>query len=244
LKNVREAKKRFSEALLELARSRDLYKVFDDFLDFSLLLLRWWDRKPEYFGKLESTYRSQREMEMLNQAYFSMVIVANNRGELFNDPFIDFYEGYLVKKDSGQFFTPQCISDLTARLLDIGSSPAQRIVYDPACGSGSTILGAARENPHLFFFAADRDLVCCKMMVISFMLNRLTGEVAWMDSLTLAHWKSWHLQNVTTEKGDILPYFSETGPGETRLLKKTIESGDEDTQKNNPLPMSELWGEE
>jgi hypothetical protein len=173
-----------------------------------------------------------------------MITIANNNGQLFNDPFVDFYEANVVKKASGQFFTPQCVSDLVARILGIEAGRNNGVIYDPTCGSGSTILGAARENPRLNFFAADRDLVCCKMMVISFMLNRLAGEVAWMDSLTLAHWKSWHLQNVTTEKGDILPYFTETGPGETRLLKEMIQSDDENTQEDNPVPMPNLRGEE
>ena len=65
------------------------------------------------------------------------------------DAFGDAYE-YLMGmyasnagKSGGEFFTPQEVSELLARLATYGKTEVNKI-YDPACGSGSLLLKAAR----------------------------------------------------------------------------------------------------
>jgi type I restriction enzyme M protein len=65
------------------------------------------------------------------------------------DTFGDAYE-YLMTmyasnagKSGGEFFTPQEVSDLLARLTLVGKTRVDR-VYDPACGSGSLLLRYAK----------------------------------------------------------------------------------------------------
>ena len=63
-----------------------------------------------------------------------------------NDTFGDTYE-FLMQmyaanagKSGGEFFTPQQVSELLARLAS-WNNPNINKVYDPACGSGSCTLG-------------------------------------------------------------------------------------------------------
>lgn len=65
------------------------------------------------------------------------------------DAFGDAYE-YLMSmyasnagKSGGEFFTPQEVSDLLTRLAVVGKTEVNK-VYDPACGSGSLLLKAAK----------------------------------------------------------------------------------------------------
>lgn len=65
------------------------------------------------------------------------------------DAFGDAYE-YLMAmyasnagKSGGEFFTPQEVSELLTRLAVLGKSAVNK-VYDPACGSGSLLLKAAK----------------------------------------------------------------------------------------------------
>ena len=65
------------------------------------------------------------------------------------DTFGDAYE-YLMGmyassagKSGGEFFTPQEVSELLARLATFGKTEINK-VYDPACGSGSLLLKSAK----------------------------------------------------------------------------------------------------
>ena len=46
-------------------------------------------------------------------------------------------------KSGGEFFTPQEVSELLTRLAVVGKTEVNK-VYDPACGSGSLLLKAAK----------------------------------------------------------------------------------------------------
>ena len=58
-------------------------------------------------------------------------------------------------KSGGEFFTPQQVSELLARLASYNNPNIQK-VYDPACGSGSLLLKFAKtigkENPNLKYY--------------------------------------------------------------------------------------------
>ena len=80
------------------------------------------------------------------------------------DAFGDAYE-YLMTmyasgagKSGGEFFTPQEVSELLARITVVGKKAVNK-VYDPACGSGSLLLKFAKvlgkDNVRLGFFGQE-----------------------------------------------------------------------------------------
>ena len=82
------------------------------------------------------------------------------------DAFGDAYE-YLMKmyasfagKSGGEFFTPQEVSKLLARITTFGKKKVKK-VYDPACGSGSLLMQVAkvvgRENVLGGFFGQEKE---------------------------------------------------------------------------------------
>jgi type I restriction enzyme M protein len=117
------------------------------------------------------------------------------------DAFGDAYE-YLMTmyassagKSGGEFFTPQEVSELLARITVVGKTTVNR-VYDPACGSGSLLLQFAkvlgRDNVRQGFFGQEINLTTYNLCRINMFLHDINFEkfdIAHGDTLTdPAHW--------------------------------------------------------
>jgi len=117
------------------------------------------------------------------------------------DAFGDTYE-YLMGmyassagKSGGEFFTPQEVSELLARITVVGKKEVNK-VYDPACGSGSLLLKFAKvlgkENVRQGFFGQEINLTTYNLCRINMYLHDINYEkfdIAHGDTLTdPAHW--------------------------------------------------------
>lgn len=70
----------------------------------------------------------------------------DNRIDLFGDAYEFLISNYAANagKSGGEFFTPQSVSKLIAKLAMQGQNKVNKI-YDPACGSGSLLLQAKKQ---------------------------------------------------------------------------------------------------
>lgn len=70
----------------------------------------------------------------------------DNHIDLFGDAYEFLISNYAANagKSGGEFFTPQCVSKLIARLALYGQDKVNKI-YDPAAGSGSLLLQAKKQ---------------------------------------------------------------------------------------------------
>ncbi|MCA0252984.1 MAG: type I restriction-modification system subunit M [Actinobacteria bacterium] len=117
------------------------------------------------------------------------------------DAFGDAYE-YLMTmyassagKSGGEFFTPQEVSELLARITVVGKKSVNK-VYDPACGSGSLLLKFAKvlgkENVRQGFFGQEINLTTYNLARINMFLHDINYEqfnIAHGDTLLdPAHW--------------------------------------------------------
>lgn len=102
-----------------------------------------------------------------------------------NDTFGDTYE-FLMQmyaseagKSGGEFFTPQQVSELLARLA-AHDNPGIQKVYDPACGSGSLLLKFAktvgRENPDLKYFGQEVNPTTYNLCRINMFLHNVNFD--------------------------------------------------------------------
>jgi type I restriction enzyme M protein len=117
------------------------------------------------------------------------------------DAFGDAYEFLMTMyasgagKSGGEFFTPQEVSELLARITVVGKSEVNK-VYDPACGSGSLLLKFAkvlgRDNVRLGFFGQEINLSTYNLCRINMFLHDVNYEqfdIAHGDTLTdPQHW--------------------------------------------------------
>ena len=58
-------------------------------------------------------------------------------------------------KKAGEFYTPQQVSKLLAKLVTVGKSKLKN-VYDPTCGSGSLLLRVAKETDVVSFYGQEK----------------------------------------------------------------------------------------
>ena len=102
-----------------------------------------------------------------------------------NDTFGDTYE-FLMQmyasgagKSGGEFFTPQQVSELLARLAS-WNNPHINKVYDPACGSGSLLLKFAKtvgkENPNLQYFGQEINPTTYNLCRINMFLHNVNYD--------------------------------------------------------------------
>ncbi|HEU0205454.1 MAG TPA: type I restriction-modification system subunit M [Pseudolysinimonas sp.] len=101
------------------------------------------------------------------------------------DAFGDAYE-YLMQmyassagKSGGEYYTPQEVSDLLARITVVGKTEVNG-VYDPACGSGSLLLRFAKvlgqENVRRGFFGQEINLSTYNLARINMFLHDIPYE--------------------------------------------------------------------
>lgn len=123
----------------------------------------------------------------------------------FNDHAIDLFGDayeYLMTmyassagKSGGEFFTPQEVSELLAKIAVVGKTQVNK-VYDPACGSGSLLLKFAkvlgRENVRQGFFGQEVNLTTFNLCRINMFLHGINYEqfdIGHGDTLTdPIHW--------------------------------------------------------
>ena len=120
------------------------------------------------------------------------------------DTFGDAYEFLMgmyagnAGKSGGEFFTPQEVSELLAKLTTIGKTKVNK-VYDPACGSGSLLLKFAKilgkENVKQGFFGQEINQTTYNLCRINMILHNIPYEnfnIACED--TLLHPQHWDEQ--------------------------------------------------
>lgn len=175
--------------MLQMAHTKDLSRVFSDFLEMTVCALQLGTAEERY---LEIIRRYEKpDVHRFSEAFAAMVIEMSGDGSGLVDTLGEFFMINISRGHNGQFFTPQPICDMMAGLVRAGGTG--RRVADCACGSGRTLLAAARYDRSLLFYGADVSRECAHMTAINLCLNNLYGEVAWMDSLSNKFYGGWQI---------------------------------------------------
>ena len=96
----------------------------------------------------------------------------------------DIYE-YFNGGRFGEFYTPQPVSKLVAKIVSIGKDKILS-VYDPTCGSGSLLMSVAKETPTINFYGQE--------------INRTTFNLSRMNMIM----HNVHYNNFNIQLGDAL----------------------------------------
>ncbi len=122
---------------------------------------------------------------------------SDNTIDLFGDAYEYLMQMYAstAGKSGGEFYTPQEVSELLARITVAGKTEVNK-VYDPACGSGSLLLKFAKvlgtDKVRQGFFGQEINLTTYNLCRINMFLHDVNYEqfdIAHGDTLTdPAHW--------------------------------------------------------
>ena len=75
-------------------------------------------------------------------------------------------------KKAGEFYTPQAVSKLLAKLVTVGKSQLKN-VYDPTCGSGSLLLRVAKETNVVKFYGQEMVGTTYNLARMNMLLHRV-----------------------------------------------------------------------
>jgi type I restriction-modification system DNA methylase subunit len=128
---------------------------------------------------------------------------------------------------SGQFFTPEPLTELMASLTMPDDLPDTALVGDPACGSGRMLIAGIRRNRFATFFGTDVDLTCVHMTALNCLVRNATSYIIHGNSLSLATHGGYHvrrspfggeLHRLTKEQTDHLIRLPFTPPDASTAL--------------------------
>jgi hypothetical protein len=196
--------------------SRSMWETFSDFLTLAYLSLsqaahkagtgRMDPAKEEEYLRI---YRSHKHPEKFPEAFAHVV----NALEVSRYDFIGTVAGELelLNQWNGQFFTPQHVCDLMARMTlgETAPDPDRRMtICEPACGAGAMVIATAtalHERQfmpwHYWITAIDVDIKMFMAAYIQLTLCGIPANVIWGNTLSLQEHR-----NETTLVGILHPY--------------------------------------
>lgn len=141
------------------------------------------------------------------------------------DAFGDAYEFLMTMyassagKSGGEFFTPQEVSELLARIAVAGKTEVNK-VYDPACGSGSLLLKFAKvlgqDKVRQGFFGQEINLTTYNLCRINMFLHDVNYEkfdIAHGDVLTdPAHWDDEPFEAIVSNPPYSIKWAGDSNP--------------------------------
>ena len=205
-------KKQIVDALLNVSMAHAPHEVFFDFVAsaaYSFANLMEYDEnrkrtREESYLAIQKKYKPEESAKFGD--ILGMMILYAEQQDGIQDILGPIYEGLgLSSKQTGQFFTPQHVADLMARLAmdaDVETSIKDRgfvKVYEPTCGAGVNLLMAAQAllkrgyNPQqvMFVDAADIDRNCVYMTYLHLTIYGIPAVVRHQDTLALTTWDRW-----------------------------------------------------
>lgn len=167
----------FRELLLSFASKYRLQNVFQDFLGMCLCAFcinpltgksYYEDEYLMYIQKYDAAHQKLFP-ELLALLVLEMENSVSNG--ISKDVLGEVYQELFYQARSGQFFTPEHITDMMANISGQTTDETLSII-DPCCGSGRMLLSSAKVmGKHHRFFGIDIDLVCVQMTAINLFLN-------------------------------------------------------------------------
>lgn len=106
---------------------------------------------------------------------------SDNTIDLFGDAYEYLIQMYAANagKSGGEFYTPQEVSELLARITVVGKTEVNK-VYDPACGSGSLLLKFAKvlgpDKVRQGFYGQEKELTTYNLCRINMFLHDVNYE--------------------------------------------------------------------
>jgi type I restriction enzyme M protein len=199
------------EASAQGSASEDDFKgLFDDF-----------DVNSNKLGATVAK-RNERLLKLMNGvAEMQLGDYQDNTIDAFGDAYEFLMSMYASNagKSGGEFFTPQEVSELLARIAVLGKTEVNK-VYDPACGSGSLLLKFAKilgkENVRQGFFGQEINLTTYNLCRINMFLHDIDYDkfdIALGDTLTEPqHWDDEPFEAIVSNPPYSIKWDGDTNP--------------------------------
>jgi hypothetical protein len=161
-------------------------QVFEDLLHMGVCALSGGRMEEQYLAAVQKHTKGLKGMrgcDSIVQAFGTLVaIMERTRSDILGDIF----QGAITYGEGGQYFTPESLCELMARItLEAADGTAAECmtIADPCCGSGRLLLAAANVRPDCELVGQDIDLRCVRMTALNLALHNRYAHVIWGNSL-------------------------------------------------------------
>ena len=176
-KNDEDLNETLSKAFHNIEQSAKGYKSEDDFHG----LFKDIDVNSDKLGSTVAE-RNERLVKLMNAiGELKLGKFEDNTIDAFGDAYEYLMTMYASKagKSGGEFFTPQEVSELLARITVVGKTSVNK-VYDPAAGSGSLLLKFAKvlgkDNVRQGFYGQESNITTYNLCRINMFLHDINYE--------------------------------------------------------------------
>ncbi|SEW20883.1 type I restriction enzyme M protein [Chitinophaga sp. YR573] len=196
----------FIKIFNSLGRYQDIAEAFEVFLDHCLLPQKKGVLPQEIEECMKKIHHP--EGEFLFMELKNILIDVKAKKDCY-DLLGDFFMDSISRGHNGQFFTPDEIGNILARINIPQDAKLGEKVLDPACGSGRLLMAAHRRCRHLLLFGADTSRICCKMALLNMLMYGMIGEISHMNSLSNEFFEAYIIY-VEQEGHLLIPYYIHT----------------------------------
>lgn len=190
---------RMAQHLDQISRKHDKNTLFADFLTVALccyhtvnIKSRLQEKDPDNEERYATVINKYDQEDQNTLPKILAEYQLHLRVNPYTDPLGEYYQQNIPNGKMGQYFTPNPICNLMTQLQGKETKENQT-VYDPACGSGRTLLNFAKDHPKNLFVGNDLHPSCAKMAVLNMFFHNLSAEINWMDSISGKWFGGWHI---------------------------------------------------
>lgn len=171
---------------------KDRHGVFRDLLQMTVCCLSREKMEELYLETIKGYGKKGEKNRAIDEMIKAYSILVQNRD---NDLLGDVFQGAITGGEAGQFFTPEPITRMMAMMTYADKIQPGNTCYDPACGSGRTILAVGKMQPKAYLYGADVDHRCVMMTAINMAIRGLQGYAIHSNSLTLEVFQTYWISN-------------------------------------------------
>lgn len=172
----------------------DMGTVFRDWISLMLYAL---SKDEDLYMEVMNRYRNEgdkgsREADLFAKAFSELLIeMKKENHDILGDIYMEIVSNWSAK-GMGQFFTPAGLCGMMADMV-IGDAPDSSVsVADPACGSGRTLISAAKKvHADSDFHGTDADKVCAQMCALNMCFFNANAYIIHGNTLSMKYYDGW-----------------------------------------------------
>ena len=204
----------------EMAKYYSAHQVFRDWIEVYALSIAnfceskgtpvWEKREQQYLSTIEK-YQEQEILGFTELGGLLTLALEKDMSDILGSVYMGIGTG---NKATGQFFTPDSVSQLTAKMMDVEIVSIKEPIrlHEPTCGSSGMIIAYARAlrdkginyQRLLDIKASDIDFACVYMSYIQLSLLGIKAVIARQDSLLWGKVPQEHIFVTPAKKGMLL----------------------------------------
>jgi hypothetical protein len=142
----------------------------------------------------------------------------------------------LANAYSGQFFTPELLAEMTARLM-IEPTDAAITIADPACGSGRFFIAAQPLAPNATYYGTDIDETCVRMCALNMLVRNANASIVHGNTLTMECYGGFQIRS-SPFGGSMIPLTSEQALHQLTATRQVIATEPTTSAQQSPVDAS------